>query len=200
MIDFVEGIVSDKLAQAVVVKAGGVGFLLSCSGETLKTLPEIGEVATVYSQMIVKEDDISLYGFSTIEEREFFKLLISVNGVGPKMAIAILSAYPYTDIQGAIATGNVAILTSVSGVGKKTGERIILELKDKVTKGLSDVVISAKLSSETQSKRNEAISALMALGYSAGEINKCFKENEKTIGDFTTEELIKFGLRNLARL
>lgn len=199
MIDFIEGVVAEKLPQAVVIKTGGLGLKLFCSAQTLSQLPPAGSPAIVYSSMVVREDEISLYGFGSREEREFFQLLIQVSGVGPKLGLSVLSAYPLTQLRQAILLGDLIPLTGISGVGKKTAQRLILELKDKIGKELElgKKELGAAAAAAVDDSVSEAISALMALGYTQSEISRVFAKLD-TAG-LATEDLIKQGLKQLGR-
>lgn len=200
MIDFVEGLVAEKLPQAVVMKTGGLGLKLFASTQTLSQLPPAGSPATVYSAMIVKEDEISLYGFSSREEREFFQLLIQVSGVGPKLGLSVLSAYPVARLKQAIVMGDLAHLTGISGIGKKTAQRLILELKDKIGKELTSGGEAAGFGGPGDMADNqvgEAMGALLALGYTQGEVARAFAKIDTE--SLETEEIIKQGLKALAR-
>ncbi len=131
MISFLSGLIEEKQENTLVLNVGGVGFLLCVSSNTLASLPLSGQVK-VYTYMAVREDDISLYGFSSLEERELFYKLISVSGIGPKMAISILSGMPLSDLTTAIIKNDNKLLSKIKGLGKKTAERLCLELKDKL--------------------------------------------------------------------
>ena len=201
MIDFIEGEIVEKEPQRLVVRTGGVGFALKASHQTIAGLPSPGNSAFVYTHLQVREDDISLYGFSTKEERAFFDMLIQVSGVGPKLALAILSAFPVATIKKALVMGDVATLSSISGIGKKTAQRMALELKDKLDTGLlfgdagdgSGVAMDADLRDEAA----QAVEALEALGYARGEIIKAFAD--KDLAEMDVEAMIRLGLKQLAR-
>ncbi|TDP50811.1 Holliday junction branch migration protein RuvA [Aminicella lysinilytica] len=155
---------------AVIESASGVGFLvyLPANSPLYKNLE--GDEVKVFTAMIVKEDDVSLYGFDGKEELDLFKLLITVNGVGAKAAMAIMSILPAMELRRAIAGGDVEAIKAASGVGKKTAERVILELKDKVGDfGDLSSVSSGEQSFSFGSERTEAVSALITLGYSKSE-------------------------------
>ncbi|MCL2167276.1 MAG: Holliday junction branch migration protein RuvA [Clostridiales bacterium] len=201
MIDFIEGEIVAKEAQKLVLRTGGVGFGLKVSAQTLSGLPHPGNSALVYTNMQIKEEDISLYGFSTREERAFFELLIQVSGVGPKLALAILSAYPVPALKKALVMGDLATLGTISGIGKKTAQRMVLELKDKLSRemipgDIGDGVEPGFLSGE-DSELSQAIEALEALGYGRGEIMKVFTGTD--LGQMKIDDMIRLGLRQLAR-
>ena len=132
MIDFIEGTVESKAPGELVICAGGVGFLLMCSDATLAEAPAKGEKWRCYSVLNVREDAMELFGFASRQERAMFKKLCQVTGVGAKTALGVLSALPMRDLSVAIVTGDVTALSRAPGIGKKTAQRIVLELKDKV--------------------------------------------------------------------
>lgn len=201
MFEFIEGEIVTKELQRLVVKTGSIGYSLLVSNQTLSSLPPAGGKALVYTNLQVREDDISLYGFATKEERAFFELLIQVSGVGPKLALTTLSAYPIVTLKKAIIMGDLAALTSVAGIGKKTAQRLILELKDKLSKEMlpeyEGSELAAAAAGDAEGIIGQAIEALEALGYSRSEVMKVFAGKE--IGDLDVEGLIKFGLKQLAR-
>ena len=133
MISFLMGIIEEKKENTLVMNVNGVGFELCVSNNTLAALPMENTACKVYSYMAVREDDISLYGFATIEERDLFFKLITVSGIGPKMAISILSGLSISDLTLAIINEDSKLLSKIKGLGKKTAERLCLELKDKLT-------------------------------------------------------------------
>ena len=200
MFDFIEGEIVAKEMQGVVVKTGGVGFHLKVSNQTLANTPSPGNVATIYTSMQIREDDISLYGFATQDERAFFELLILVSGVGAKLALAILSAYPIPTLKKALVMGDIAALTSISGIGKKTAERMVLELKDKLGKdmlfGEGADGFGGVVGSGANDDVSQAVEALEALGYNRTEILKAFAG--KDLSDMEVESIIRMGLKLLA--
>lgn len=155
---------------AVIETAGGIGFQVNLPANSMLYKNIEGEEVRVYTLMIVREDDMSLYGFENKEELDLFKLLISVNGVGPKAGISIMGILPSMELRRAIASGDAKSISAANGVGKKTAERIILELKDKVGDfGDLEISESAPQTFLSAGERSEAINALVALGYSKGE-------------------------------
>ena len=141
MIDFIEGTIADKGHNEVIINAGGVGFLLQCSMTTVSDAPAAGEKWHCYTILNVREDAMELYGFSTKQERDMFRRLCSVSGVGAKTALGVLSALSLKDLSVAIVTGDVTSLARAPGIGKKTAQRIAMELKDKIEQ--ADVSIPA---------------------------------------------------------
>ncbi|MBR1408103.1 MAG: Holliday junction branch migration protein RuvA [Clostridia bacterium] len=170
MIDFIEGIVADKTPGELVMNAGGVGFLLMCSAATLAEAPSVGEKWRCYSVLNVREDAMELFGFAGKQERDMFRRLCQVTGIGAKTALGVLSAMPLRDLSVAIVTGDVAALSRAPGIGKKTAQRIVLELKDKVEQADLSAAGSAPVSAAPMGNaQREAQAALQALGYTSAE-------------------------------
>ena len=182
---------------AVIETASGIGFLvyLPANSPLYKNLE--GDEVRVYTAMIVREDDMSLYGFENKDELELFKLLITVNGVGAKAGMSIMGILPERELRRAIATGDTKAISAASGVGKKTAERVILELKDKVGEFADEdgLIVSADTGFIPTSERAEAINALVALGYSKSEAETAIGRVKAE--DLTTEEYIKRALKEL---
>jgi Holliday junction DNA helicase RuvA len=132
MIERLTGTVAAKSADSVVIDVGGVGFLLEVSAITLRDVGNAGDDDTLYTHLHVSEDALRLFGFSTEEERELFRMLLGVSKIGPRLALAVLSCRRAPDLKRALAAGDVALLSSVPGIGKKTAERIVLELREKM--------------------------------------------------------------------
>ena len=201
MFDFIEGRIVAKEQGKLVVQTGGIGFAIKVSHQTLSSLPPIGEQVLIYTNLQVREEDMSLYGFASLEERAFFELLILVSGVGPKLALGVLSAFPVLTVKKAILMGDLTTLSSIPGIGRKTAQRMVLELKDKIENALfSDSGAEGMLSSTEGSGSEEtgqAIEALEALGYSRSEIMKAFAGQE--LSQMDTEGIIKLGLKLMAR-
>ncbi len=197
MIAFVDGIVASIATDSAVVQAGGVGYRVFCGPGTLAALKE-GAATRLYTHHLVREDQQALYGFRTTEELGFFELLITVTGVGPKVALAIVSSRPVADLQLAILQGDEAVLTAVSGVGKKLAARVVLELKEKVAAaGGAAGIAAGKLGASAES---EAVAALLALGYSASEARESARGAVATLPvGASLEERVKAALRVLRR-
>lgn len=199
MIGFLRGVLFEKGSGYIIIDVGGVGYEVSVPANSGAYLSSEGEEVMIYTTMIVREDDVSLYGFSRKGELDAFKKLITVNGVGAKAGISILSAFTLEQLQQAIVFEDVKALTKANGIGKKTAERIVLELKDKFDAG--DTAPSAEVAAEGQapaaasSGREEAVAALVALGYSRGEATGALAGVKDT--DLSTEEYIKRALKNL---
>ena len=184
-------------SSSVIVECGGVGFKCATTSATLGSLPDLGEEIFLYTYMAVREDAMDLFGFSTQEEMEAFKMIISVNGVGPKIGIALLSEFTPNQLYLYIGSNDAKMLTSATGVGIKLAQRIVLELKDKVEKvgyiSAADLKPKAK---PQKTASDEAIAALMALGYNKGEASLAVGKIEE---DLPTDALIKQALKLLAR-
>ena len=161
MIDFIEGKLEEKGEEGAVISVGGLGLGLFVSTPTLQNLPAIGEKVRLYGYLHVREDLLQLYGFGDRRERELFLKLISVSGIGPKVALALLSAYDPETFVRLVSTEDLEAITAVSGVGKKSGQRIILELKGK----LDDIHVEKPGEPQQISLKQEGINALVSLGY-----------------------------------
>ena len=181
--------------QTAVIECGGVGYKCTITSQTLGALPEIGKKARVYTHMSIREDAVDLFGFVSEEELTAFKLLITVNGVGPKAAIAILSELTPQKLALAISSGDSKALTKAQGVGNKIAQRIALELKDKfsnIPSGTADdTEIVQSVSSDTT---DEAVAALVTLGYSKSEAQSAVS---KVADSGSVEEIIKNSLKYL---
>jgi len=195
LIAFVDGTVVSISADSAVIQAGGVGYRVFCGPGTLSDLKE-GQRARLWTHHLVREDQQALYGFATTEELGFFELLTTVTGVGPKVALAIVSSRPVADLQLAIFQGDEGVLTAVSGVGKKLAARIILELKEKV----SAAGASAGAAGLGGSAESEVVAALQALGYTAAEARSSASAalSALPVGS-TLEDRVKAALRVLRR-
>ena len=173
MIAFIEGKVAEKSPGELVISAGGVGYLLLCSNSTLAEAPAKGENWRCYTVLNVREDAMELFGFATQQERTMFRRLCSVTGVGAKTALGILSALSVRDLSIALVSGDANALTRVPGIGKKTAQRLVLELKDKVDdEQLTGSAASVTPTAATSGPEAEAVAALMALGYNSSEASK----------------------------
>ncbi len=199
MITFVEGILVERQPTRVVVSCAGVGYDVAIPLSTFDRLPTVGQTCRVLTRLIVREDAHLLFGFATREERALFDLLLVVTRVGPKLALAILSGLTVPQIRRAIAFQDAGLLASVSGVGKRTAERIVLELKDKIEKaGTGDgwLPSASKGGPSGRNACDETVSALVALGYTRGEAQVAVTEAIKQLGtsEATTEKLIRAAL------
>lgn len=198
MIYCLTGKVLKKGLDRVVISCGGVGYLVQTPSSVAGALPAIGKEATVYTVMSVTENDVSLYGFETEEQKNCFELLTGVSGVGPKAGLAILSVMNPDRVVLAIGSEDYKAFTAASGVGPKLAKRITLELKDKVAKGMMDGLNVSDLSSapiQSSSGVAQAIGALVTLGYSQSEAALAVGKLDETL---PVEELIRLALRGMA--
>ena len=193
MITQIKGRLVEKSPTYVVIDCAGVGYLLHISLQTYSLLPE-GEALTLFSHLAVKEDSHTLYGFISKTEREIFRLLISVSGVGPSIARTMLSSMTSEEIQQAIVSENIALIQSVKGIGAKTAQRVVIDLKDKIMKTFDMEAISV-VSNNTN--KDEALSALEVLGFHKKQSEKVLNAILKEHPDATVELLIKRALKSL---
>lgn len=198
MIAVLRGILIFKSPTDVIIDCNGVGYELSVSINTSEKLPEINEEAKLYTLLVPRENALNLYGFYDTGEKEAFNLLTSVSGVGPKTALGILSSLTTSALQEYILTGNLLSLQKMPGIGKKTAERLIIELRDKVAKLGRFNVLDSNM---TQfSVRDEAVKALIALGYNSAVADKAVKQaiaeniNEKLSIDLLIRKSLKYAL------
>ena len=202
MIAFIEGKVAEKSPGEVVINAGGVGFSLMCSNSTLAEAPAKGETWRCYTVLNVREDAMELFGFATKLEREMFKKLCTVTGVGAKTALGVLSALPLRDLSIAIVTGDANALSRAPGIGKKTAQRIILELKDKVEQAeVSSCAPGAPAPAASpvgNSAQREAQAALQALGYTSAEAARALNLVRDQAD--TADHLILLAIRQLSAM
>jgi Holliday junction DNA helicase RuvA len=192
VIALISGKVAVRRGDHVVVDCGGVGYRLAVSAETLKHVPAVGRDVLLHTHLIVRDDALALYGFSSEEERELFLMLLGVQAVGPKVALAVLSGAPPRELLRVVAAGDAARLQAAPGVGKRTAERIIVELREKVGATLPEDSITVSRSDDPATLAREA---LLGLGYSANEIDALL---DGAAGD-STEDLISHALRSARR-
>lgn len=200
MFAYLKGSLEVKTKGYIVVDVAGVGYKVFMSETAIEKLGEIGSIVKVHTYLRVREDDMSLYGFNTNEELRMFELLLSVSGIGAKSAISILSNITPSSFALAVISNDVAKIKSLPGIGPKSAQRIILELKDKIkTEEASEEEAKVEIEKveENNEKVQEAISALQVLGYSRKEIEKALGKVDKQ--ELSVEEIIKTGLKNLAR-
>jgi Holliday junction DNA helicase RuvA len=193
MYEYIKGNITELTPASVIVEAGGIGYFINISLTTYTRLNG-RENVTVFLQQIVREDAHLLYGFSDRDERELFKLLISVNGIGANTAIMMLSSYQPEQLREAIATENVNVLKSIKGIGAKTAQRVIIDLKDKIGKSSESVQVFDKGDNTT---REEALSALVMLGFNKRAIEKTLDRIFSDNPGISVEETIKIALKNL---
>ncbi len=203
MLAYIKGILEIKTKGYIVVEAGGLGYKIFMPESTIANTGNIGDKVQIYTFMRVREDDVSLYGFLTNEELRMFELLLSVGGIGAKGALGILSNITPSQFALAVISNDVAILKKVPGIGPKTAQRAILELKDKLKKEQEISIAEGEETSNIEQvikedeKVSEAISALQVLGYSKREIVEALQTIEVT--SLSVEDIIKKGLANLAK-
>jgi Holliday junction DNA helicase RuvA len=197
LISYIHGKLAYKLENSVVIDTGGVGYEVFIPDNAPVFLAVEGEEVQVFTVMIVKEDEMSLYGFTDRESVTLFRLLLSVSGVGAKAAMAILSAMSVQDAVRAITFGDATLLTRANGIGKKSAERIILELSDKVGKapGGARATTAADLRAAAGDPRAEAIEVLLSLGYTRSEAGAAVMGVEEA--GLTPEEYVKLALRSM---
>ena len=193
MIAYIEGIVTYKTLDKVIINVSGVGYECNISGMTFDSLPNDGETVSLHTYLSISENNHSLFAFSTIDEKSLFGLLISVNGIGPKTAMPILSSSRIGDIKDRIASGDAKMLSSLPGIGPKTANRIIVELKDKITD--FSPIQSAQLSD--QSIVDDTLKALNLLGYRGMQVKREIELILSDNKDITIEELIKETLKRV---
>jgi Holliday junction DNA helicase RuvA len=191
MIALISGRVAVRRPDHVIVDCGGVGYRLAVSAETLRHVPAIGNDVSLHTHLVVRDDALALYGFASETERDLFLMLLGVQTVGPKMAIAVLSGAPPRDLLAAVAAGDVTRLRA-PGVGKRTAERIIVELREKVAATVAEDEISVTRADDPRSVAREA---LAGLGYGSDEIESLLDGAE---GD-SAEQLISQALRSARR-
>jgi Holliday junction DNA helicase RuvA len=188
MIASVRGEVLIRRPGEVVIESAGVGYRLGVSAVTLEDVPRVGDEGRLYSHLVMRDDGIHLFGFSTETERELFLMLIGVQGVGPKVAQAVLSGGPPRELLSAIANGDAPRFQAVPGIGKRTAERIIVELREKVAGAVADEIVITRASDDPRSVAREA---LLGLGYTPPEADSMLDGTE---GD-SPEELIAEALK-----
>ena len=195
MFAYIKGILEIKESNYIVIDINGLGYKVFMSQNNIDNIGNIGDSVKVYTYVRVREDDISIYGFITQEQLKMFELLISVSGVGAKSALVMISCIEPSEFAIAVISGNVKVLTKVPGIGNKSAQRIILELKDKLKEEQLDAENSnnLKLKEKDNSENiNEAFSGLMVLGYSRKDIEKAFEHLD--VDNLSIEDLIKKGL------
>lgn len=203
MYAFIEGIVEHKSSGELVINAGGVGYLLLCSQSTLSAAPPRGEITRIYTHLSVREDAMELFGFTSQEEKAMFLRLTSISGIGPRTALGVLAAMPLPDLTLAILTGDAATLCRAPGIGKKTAQRITLELKDKLSAEdlpAGTQAVSLPGSSSADSAVGEAILALQSLGYTQSEAARAVSAAHQDAGDGAgADDLVRLALRGMMK-
>ena len=204
MIAYVNGILENLEEGNAVIDVGGVGINVGISGSTMDRMPGIGETVRLYTYTSVREDAFNLFGFLSRDELSLFKMLITVSGIGPKVGLSILSVITPDDLRFAIMAGDSRTIAKAPGVGKKTAERIVLELKDKIKVTAEDMTGGAAIADddfdgETSSSRDEAVAALVALGYNSTDAMKAVRKVMKTSNGAAsdTEAILKLALKEI---
>jgi holliday junction DNA helicase RuvA len=206
MIAHLSGKLIDRHATSVVIDVGGVGYEVTIPVTTFYDLEEAGQTVSLRVYTHVREDTLQLFGFKTLRERELFQMLISVTGIGPKSAVAMLSGMSADEIITAIRTNNLARLTSIPGVGRKTAERVVLDLRDKMA-ALSSPALEEQFASQTATGaaasedvlREHPLSALMNLGYQRAAAEKAITQAIQEGGDLSVELILRRSLRTLSK-
>lgn len=203
MISYIKGELTGVTEEKAIIEAGGIGYGIYMPGKDLAQLPGIGEQLKIHTYLNVREDAMQLFGFLTGDELEVFRLLITVNGIGPKGGLGILSALSADELRFAVMAGDVKAITAAPGIGKKTAERLILDLKDKLK--MEDILErqpeEADLRSGTVGNdvQTEAVEALVSLGYGSAEslraVREAVKENQET--ELGAEALLKIALKKM---
>lgn len=203
MYSYIKGVLTDMETDLIVVEAGGIGYNIYIPGAVFDYLPSVGEEVKIYTYLQVREDAMQLYGFLTKEDLRVFKLLLGVSGIGPKGALAILSVMTTDDLRFAILGDDAKAIAKAPGVGAKTAQRVILELRDKIS--IEDAFEQklestlAKTENSAKGAKNEAVQALVALGYSSSEALKAINGIEIT-DETDVEDILKAALKNMAFL
>ncbi len=197
MISRLTGILAAKRAPQVLIDCHGVGYEADVSMTTFYQLPEVGQQISIWTHLLIKDDAHSLVGFTTEQERSLFRQLIRINGVGPKMALAILSGIDERQFALCVANNDVAMLTRLPGVGKKTAERLIIEMRDKLDVVVDDVPMAS--SGGGSSVIGEAIEALQALGYKPADAEKMISRAQQGEAADSASELIRRALQGTVR-
>lgn len=201
MYAYIKGELAEKNIDSIVVEAAGVGYLIYIPTQYFDMLPDEGEDVKIYAYLCVREDAMILYGFLSKDDLEIFKLLITVSGIGPKGGLAILSTLPADDLRFAILSGDSKAISKAPGIGAKTAQRVILDLKDKLSledafeKKLENQTSGAAVSMNSTVK-NDAVMALNALGYSSTESLKAVSKVDIT-EDMDVEDVLKLALKNM---
>jgi holliday junction DNA helicase RuvA len=192
VIALVSGAVAVRRSDHVIIDCGGVGYKLAVSSETLRHVPAVGHTVLLHAHLVVRDDALQLYGFATEEERDLFLMLLGVQAVGPKVALAVLSAGPPRELLAALAAGDVARFQAVPGIGKRTAERIIVELREKVGVNLPAQAISITRGDDPRAVAREG---LLGLGYTVQEADELL---DGATGE-RPEDLIAHALRTARR-
>jgi len=196
MIAWLEGILIEKQPPSILLNVSGIGYELEAPMTTFYDLPSVGERTSLFVHMVVREDAQLLFAFSSRQQRELFRSLIKVNGVGPKVALAILSTLSAQELLQCMANEDFKQLTKVPGIGLKTAQRLVVEMKDRLEKEFGEVALEARNQAGSGANdRDDAISALVSLGYKSSDAGRVIKSLSS---DLSSEELIRQALRSLS--
>jgi len=196
MISWLEGVLLEKQAPTIVLNVNGVGYELEAPMSTFYDLPEQGVPATLFVHMVVREDAQLLYGFSSKQQRDLFRSLIKVSGVGPKVGLAVLSTLSPQELLQCMANEDVAQLCKVPGIGKKTAQLLVLAMKDRLEKEFGDIALEVGAgNSAAPNDKQDAIAALVSLGYKSADASRVIKSLPS---DLSSEEMIRQSLRALS--
>ena len=194
MIGFLTGKIISKKPTQILMDVNGVGYQVNISITTFEKLGDVNSAVSLFTYLSVKEDALDLYGFSTEAEKEMFRLLISVSGIGPKLAQSILSGIQIEELKEALQVGNISRLVAIPGIGRKTAERLLIELRDKVEKLAEEFI---QVSNAKFAIKNDAVSALTSLGYNVKTAEKVVRDILEKTPDATIEDLVKEALSKL---
>ena len=201
MYSYIKGVLAELEEDAMVVETGGIGYHIYTTGQTFSRLPSLGDEVKIYTYLYIREDAMLLYGFCSKDELRVFKLLLGVSGIGPKGALAILSVMTTDDLRFAVLGDDAKTIAKAPGVGVKTAQRLILELRDKLSieDAFEEKLSQAEDTARDKAKgaKNEAVQALVALGYSSSEALKALGGIEIT-EETDVEDLLKAALKNMA--
>ena len=195
MIAWLKGELLEKRPPLLLINVNGVGYEVEAPVTALADLPGVGEMVTLFIHMVVREDAQLLFGFSSKQQRDLFRSLIKVNGVGPKVALAVLSTLSAAELVSAMAHDDITQLCKVPGIGKKTAQRLVVEMKDRLEKEFGDIATHETAGTPVQNDRQDAIAALLALGYKSSEAERVVKSLP---AELTGEEMIRQALRTLS--
>lgn len=202
MYSYIKGTLEETDSDSIVVENNGIGYNIFVSGRVLEELPDIGGDVKIYTYLHVKEDCFALYGFLSRDDLKLFRMMLNVNGIGPKGALGILTVLSGDDLRAAVVSDDAKTIAKAPGVGAKTAQKLIIELKDKVH--LEDIITGRKNGDEQQNSdfsaiKQEAVQALMSLGYSQSEARSAVASVENAEG-MDIEEVLKASLKNIAFL
>tara|TARA_B100000965_G_C19536318_1_gene733529 strand:- start:312 stop:914 length:603 start_codon:yes stop_codon:yes gene_type:complete len=197
MITFLKGTLEDALPTKVVIEVNGVGYELLIPLSSFEKLPGLGKALVLKTQLVVREDSQTLYGFATEDERDMFKMIQSVSGIGPRLALNVLSGMAVDSFKLAVGSGDVKRLSSINGIGKKTAERMVLELKDKVDHLHGDLPTAlGQVPGDLDKSISDTVAALEALGSKSAEAQKAAQAAKAMLGDqASVEELVRAALK-----